>query len=52
MMDRAIGRPGCAVAALLALKLFGGRRRVGVDWGEALDSALEDELDDDIQKPW
>ena len=24
----------------------------GMDWGAALDGALEEELEDDIQKPW
>merc|ERR1719341_40748 len=54
MLDRAIGRSGCAASALLALKLFGGKiRKSGMNWGEALDFAMEKELDDDISsRPW
>merc|ERR1719341_3024800 len=54
MLDRAIGRSGCAASALLALKLFGGKiRKSEMNWGEALDFAMEKELDDDISsRPW
>ena len=54
MPGRAIGRSGCAASALLALKLFGGKiRKSGMNWGEALDFAMERELDDDISsRPW
>ena len=53
-VHRAIGRSGCAASALLALKLFGGKiRKSGMNWGEALDFAMEKELDDDISsRPW
>ena len=34
MLDRAIGRSGCAASAMLALKLFGGRLGSGKRWGE------------------
>ena len=54
LLHRAIGRSGCAASALLALKLFGGKiRKSGMNWGEALDFAMEREFDDDISsRPW
>jgi len=54
MLDRAIGRSGCAASALLALKLFGGKIKAsGMNWGEALDVAMEEEIDDDLMsRPW
>merc|ERR1712013_465416 len=54
MLDRAIGRSGCAASALLALKLFGGKIKAsGMNWGEALDVAMEEEIDDDVMsRPW
>lgn len=57
MMDKVIGGSGCSFSALIALKLFGDKKRSSIkkdmDFEEALDDMLEDELDDDeLEKPF
>ena len=57
MMDRVIGGSGCSFSALIALKLFGDKKRNSfkkdMDFDEALDDMLEEELEDDeLEKPF
>ena len=57
MMDRVIGGKGCSFSALIALKLFGGRRKKGfkkdMDFDDALDDLLTEELEeDDLKRPF
>ena len=57
MMDRVIGRKGCSFSAMIALKLFGDKKRGGMkkdmDFDEALDDMLTKELEeDDLEKPF
>ena len=54
MMDRVIGRKGCSFSALIALKLFGGKRKNSfkkdMDFEDALDDMLTEELEEDDLK--
>ena len=57
MMDRVIGGKGCSFSALIALKLFGNKKRGGMkkdmDFDDALDDMLTKELEeDDLEKPF
>jgi hypothetical protein len=57
MMDRVVGGKGCSFSALIALKLFGNKKRGGMkkdmDFDDALDDMLTDELEDaDLEKPF
>ena len=57
MMDRVVGRKGCAFSALIALKLFGEKKRRGwrknINFDEALDEMLAEESgEDDFTKPY
>ena len=57
MMDRIIRGNGCSFSALIALKIFGGKRRnnirKSIDFEEALDDMLEEELEEDeLDKPF
>eukprot|EP00090_Calanus_glacialis_P020439 TRINITY_DN31467_c0_g1_i6.p1 TRINITY_DN31467_c0_g1~~TRINITY_DN31467_c0_g1_i6.p1 ORF type:complete len:476 (-),score=139.47 TRINITY_DN31467_c0_g1_i6:170-1597(-) len=57
MMDRVIGGKGCSFSALIALKLFGNKKRGGMkkdmDFDDALDDMLTDELEEDeLEKPF
>ena len=57
MMDRVIGGSGCSFSALIALKLFGYKKRnffkKDLDFEEALNDMLEEELEDDtLEKPF
>ena len=57
MMDRVIGGKGCSFSALIALKLFGNKKRSGMkkdmDFDNALDDMLTKELEeDDLEKPF
>jgi len=57
MMDRVIGGSGCSFSALIALKLFGDKKKGGMkkdmDFEDALDDMLTEELEeDDLEKPF
>ena len=56
-MDRVVGRKGCAFSALIALKLFGEKKRRGwrknINFDDALDEMLAEESgEDDFIKPY
>eukprot|EP00092_Neocalanus_flemingeri_P104101 GFUD01133287.1.p1 GENE.GFUD01133287.1~~GFUD01133287.1.p1 ORF type:complete len:529 (+),score=142.95 GFUD01133287.1:141-1589(+) len=54
MMDRVIGGKGCSFSAMIALKLFGDKKRSSLkkdmDFDDALDDMLTEELEEDDLK--